>query len=173
MTVFSQNGRKLFRGKLPPKFPGKMSRQFFPEKFSWKKFPTKVLRHNFRKMLIYRLQVVTHVYVVNNFARKLRGENSRRENFGKSGKLPAGKISPRDFPRDFRAFSGNRSVNQDEKVASGDFPGNFSTSFPRNFRGKRRDTFFGKVFLQKFPTKVSWHKLYTCLIYRLQTIIQV
>ena len=72
---------------------------------------------------------------------------SRRENFGKSGKLPDGKISPRNFPRDFRVFSGNRFVNRCEKVASGDFRENFSTIFSE-FPGKS----VGKISLfRKFP----------------------
>jgi len=79
---------------------------------------------------------------------------SRRENFGKSGKLPDGKISPRDFPRDFRAFYGNRSVNQDEKVASGEFRENFSTIFPE-IPGKpdRKLPVFRK-FPDKFPSEI-------------------
>jgi hypothetical protein len=79
---------------------------------------------------------------------------SRRENFGKSGKLPDGKISPPDFPRDFRAFSGNRSVNQGEKVASGEFRENFSPSFSE-IPGKsdRKLPVFGK-FPDKFPSEI-------------------
>jgi len=85
-----------------------------------------------------------------NFGEKI----SRRENFGKSGKLPDGKISPRDFPRDFRAFSGNRSGNKGEKVASGEFRENFSTIFPE-IPGKpdRKLPGFGK-FPDKFPSEI-------------------
>ena len=79
---------------------------------------------------------------------------SRRENFGKSGKLPDGKISPRNFPRDFRAFSGNRSVNQGEKVVSGEFRENFSPIFPE-IPGKPvgKVSLFGK-FPDKFPAEI-------------------
>jgi hypothetical protein len=79
---------------------------------------------------------------------------SRRENFGKSGKLPDGKISPRDFPRRFLVFSGKRSVNQDEKVASGEFRENFSPSFSE-IPGKpdRKLPVFGK-FPDKFPSEI-------------------
>ena len=79
---------------------------------------------------------------------------SRRENFGKSGKLPDGKISPRNFPRDFRAFSVNRSVNQGEKVVSGEFRENFSPSFSE-IPGKpdRKLPVFGK-FPDKFPSEI-------------------
>jgi hypothetical protein len=79
---------------------------------------------------------------------------SRRENFGKSGKLPDGKISPGNFPRDFRAFSGNCSVNQGEKVVSGEFRENFSPSFSE-IPGKpdRKLPVFGK-FPDKFPSEI-------------------
>ena len=85
---------------------------------------------------------------------KIGEKISRRENFGKSGKLPAGKISPRDFPRDFRAFSGNRSVNQGEKVVSGEFREIFSPSFSE-IPGKtdRKLPVFGK-FPDKFPSEI-------------------
>ena len=80
---------------------------------------------------------------------------SRRENFGKSGKLPDGKISPREFPRHFRVFSGNRFVNRCEKLVSGDFRENFSTIFPEISGENLGKTFFVEVFSQKFPPKVS------------------
>jgi hypothetical protein len=79
---------------------------------------------------------------------------SRRENFGKSGKLPDGKISPRDFPLDFRAFSGNRSVNPCEKVVSGEFPGNFSTIFSDISGENVGKTFFGGKFLPKVSAEI-------------------
>ena len=85
-----------------------------------------------------------------NFVAKI----SRRENFGKSGKLPDGKISPRNSPRDFRAFSENRSVNQGEKVASGEFRENFSTIFPEiPVKPDRKLPGFGK-FPDKFPSEI-------------------
>tara|TARA_B110000467_G_scaffold79560_1_gene71886 strand:+ start:114 stop:374 length:261 start_codon:yes stop_codon:yes gene_type:complete len=75
---------------------------------------------------------------------------SRRENFGKSGKLPDGKISPRETSRHFRVFSGNRFVKRCEKVASGDFQENFSTIFPE-IPGET----VGKISLfRKFPDEV-------------------
>ena len=79
---------------------------------------------------------------------------SRRENFGKSGKLPDVKISPGNFPRDFRGFSGNRSVNRGEKVVSGEFRENFSTIFPE-ISGKPvgKVSLFGK-FVGKFPSEI-------------------
>ena len=84
---------------------------------------------------------------------------SRRENFGKSGKLPDGKMSPRNFPRDFRVFSGNRFVNGDEKVASGEFRENFSPIFPE-IPGKPvgKVSLFGK-FPDKFPAEIPGGKL--------------
>jgi hypothetical protein len=79
---------------------------------------------------------------------------SRRENFGKSGKLPDGKISPRETSRHFWVFSGNRSANRCEKVASGDFRENFSTIFPE-IPGKTvgKISLFGK-FPDKFPSEI-------------------
>jgi hypothetical protein len=79
---------------------------------------------------------------------------SRRETFGKSGKFPDGKISPRNFPPEFRAFSGNRSVNQGEKVASDEFREIFSPSFSE-IPGKpdRKLPVFGK-FPDKFPSEI-------------------
>jgi len=80
---------------------------------------------------------------------------SRRENFGKSGKLPDGKISPRNFPRDFRGFCENRSVKQGEKVASGEFPGNFFVSFSDISGENVGKTFFWGKFLPKVSSEVS------------------
>ena len=104
-----------------------------------------------------------------NFVEKI----SRRENFGKSGKLPDGKISPRNFPRDFRVFSGNRFVNQGEKVGWSTFPGNFSVSFSDISGENGGKTFFVGIFSRKFPPKLLQVKLYKRLIYRLQSIIPV
>ena len=56
-----KTGGNFSRGKFPPKFPGKMSRQIFPEKFFLQKFPTKVLRYKLCKSLIYRLQSIIQV----------------------------------------------------------------------------------------------------------------
>ena len=144
---FSQNGRKLSRGKFPTKFPGKMSRHFLSGKFSYKSFLRKYLIPNFIKVWftgwnqLYNYKLLVTLWW--NFVEKI----SRRENFGKSGKLPDGKISPREFPRHFRVFSGNRAVKRCEKVASGDFRETFSPVFSE-IPGKT----VGKISLfRKFP----------------------
>ena len=95
------------------------------------------------------------VMLGDNFVEKI----SHRENFGKSGKLPDGKISPRNFPPDFRAFSGNRFVNQDEKVASGEFRENFSPIFSE-IPGKPvgKVSLFGK-FPDEFPSEIPGVKI--------------
>ena len=71
---------------------------------------------------------------------------SRRENFGKSGKLPDGKLFPQEFPRHFRVFCVNRFGNRCEKIASGDFRENFSTIFPEISGENLGKTFFAESF---------------------------
>ena len=152
--MFSQNGRKLFSGKVSSEISRENVATVFPGKVFLQSLPRKYYDTNFAKVWftdcnpLYRYSLLVMLWW--NFVEKI----SRRENFGKSGKLPDGKISPRDFPRDFRAFSGNRSVNQGEKVASGEFRENFSTIFPE-IPGKtdRKLPVFGK-FPDKFPSEI-------------------
>ena len=170
--VFTKR-EETFPGKFFSTFSGKMSRHFFSEKFSyksciWKHYETNLMKVWFtgcNQLYVYKLLVMLWW----NFVEKI----SRRENFGKSGKLPDGKISPRNFPRDFRVFSGNRFVNQGEKVGLRTFPGNFFTSFSDISGENVGKTFFVGVFSRKFPPKLLWVKLYKRLIYRLQSLIRV
>jgi len=135
---------ETFPGKVSPEISGENVATLFSEKFSCKSFSRKYHVTNFVKHWftgcnpLYRYSLLVMLWW--NFVEKI----SRRENFGKSGKLPD----------DFRAFSGNRSVNQGEKVASGEFRENFSTIFPE-IPGKpdRKLPGFGK-FPDKFPSEI-------------------
>ena len=171
--VFTKREETFLGESFLRNFPGKCRDRFSWKSFSCKSFSRKYHDTNFIKVWftgcnsLYRYKLLVILWW--NFVVKI----SRRENFGKSGKLPDGKISPRDFPRDFRVFSGNRAVNRGEKVASGEFPGNFSTSFSDISGETTGKTFFGGSFSRKFPPKVLQVKFCKKSIYRLQPIIHV
>ncbi len=152
--VFHKTGGNFLGENFPQIFRGKCRDTFFSGKFSCKSFPRKYRNVNFTKdwftgcnqLYAYKLLVLLR----RNFVEKI----SRRETFGKSRKLPDGKISPREFSRHFRVFSENRSVNRCEKAASGEFREIFSTVFSE-IPGKtdRKLPVFGK-FPDKFPSEI-------------------
>ena len=159
LAVFSQNGRKLFPGKVSPKFPGKMSRKFFLQKFFLQKFflqnfPSKLLRHKLCKSLIYRLQPVIRVCIVSNIVVKFCGENfpsgefreiretSRRENF-----------SPEFTPR-FSGIFGKTLCKPVLKNCVRKLPGEFLYKFPRHFWRNCGENFFRGKFLPKVSSAI-------------------
>ena len=101
---FTKTGGNFFRGKFPRNFPGKCRDIFSRKSFSCKSFSCKYYGTNVLKVgftdcnRLYMAKLIVILWW--NFVVKI----SRRENFGKSGKLPDGKIPPGISPRIFGDF---------------------------------------------------------------------
>ena len=151
---FHKMGGNFSRRKFPAKFPGKMSRQFFPEKFFLQSFPGKYYDTNFAKVgftdcnQLYRYKLLVMLWW--KFVVKI----SRRENFGKFGKLPDGKISPPGFSPIFSGILWKPLCKPVWKSCGGRLSGKFLPEFLRYFRRKCWENFFCGKFLTKVSSEI-------------------